>query len=94
MSSTYKTTYMSGQLDPKQYSQLQNGSESAAGEEVVDEIIGTGASAETETVGFGAETTEAEEVANHKSLSSPLVFRPSTPTTDGEDSGLFGLNYA
>ena len=86
MSNTYKTTYVSGQLDSKQCLQPQNGSESAAGEEVVDEIIGTDASAETETVGFEAETTEVEEAANHKSLSSPPVFRASTPTTEGESS--------
>lgn len=86
MTSTSKTPYMSGQLDPKQCSPLQNGSESAANEEVVEEVIGTGSFAETETVGFGAETTEAEEAASHKSLSSPPVFRPFLLTTGGDGS--------
>lgn len=84
MSSTYKTMYMSDELDAEQSSKPQNGSKSGAGEEtVVDEIKGSGEPDPTETGGADGETTEADEAANHKSMSSPSVSR--APAADAED---------
>ncbi len=88
-----RTTYVNDEID-SEISSPSNGSmnhpskaqtvgESGSAEEnVVEEVMGTGDSSETETYGAGEETTEADEAANHKSMSSPSVSR--TPATDAE----------
>lgn len=85
MASRSKVTYVNDELDSEQPSKAQTISESGFGEEIVDEVMGTGDSAETETYGAGEETTEANEVANHKSVSSPPVSRASAADAEGED---------
>jgi hypothetical protein len=85
MATRYKTSYVNDELDCEQPSKAQTTSESGSGEEIVDEVMGTGDSAETETYGAGEETTEADEVASHRSMSSPPVFRAPAADAEGED---------
>jgi V8-like Glu-specific endopeptidase len=77
---------------------VQTGSEASSGEEVVDEVMGAGESAETKASGAGEETTEAEEIANHKSMSSPSfspVFTAPAADEGGEgESGAEGAEEA
>lgn len=84
MTSRSKVTYASDELDSEQPSKAQTGGESGSGEEsVVEEVMGTGETIDTDTEAesAGEETTEADEIANHKSMSSPSV----SVATEGED---------
>ena len=72
-----------------QPSKAQTAGESGSGEEnVIQEVMGTGESTETEASGAGEEMSEADEVANHKSMSSPPVSL--APATDEEGDGESG----
>jgi len=95
MATRTKSTYVNDEIDSEstspsngsisQSSKAKTGGESSSGEEnVVEEVMGTGDSAETETYGTGEEMTEADQAANHKSMSSPNVNRPPA-ATEGED---------
>jgi len=102
MATRSKTTYLNDEIDSemsspgngclKQTSKAQKGDESGSGEEnVVQEVMGTGESTETEASGAGEEMTEADEVANHKSMSSPSVSLAPTDDEGGDgESGESG----
>ena len=95
MASRYELTHVSDELDSEQPSKAQYGGESSSGGEVVDEVMGTGESAETEASGTSEETTEAEEMANHKSVSSPSVSLAPAADEGGEgESGEEGAEEA
>jgi V8-like Glu-specific endopeptidase len=86
MASKSKTTYLvNDELDNEQVSKP---TQSRNSETVVDELMGSGEFAEAfET---GDETSEAADMENHQSVSSPSVFRgPDAETESGEaDEGI------
>jgi V8-like Glu-specific endopeptidase len=97
MASRSSITYVNNEIDAEMSSSVngsmtqppkaQFGSESGSGEEVIDEVMGTGESVETEANSAGEEMTEAEEQANHTSMSSPSVVRASIADAEDGESG-------